>query len=423
MAKEYLHKEEPQIREDWPRIRKIVVKGMDYYQVDGRPHFKRKAFASLGEAKVQADKWATTRERYGKAGRFISERDASRLAEAFDLLQPYGAGIVDAARHYAAHLAAEKRLHSGKLVSEALTEWRTSYEKKDRDEGTMRELASKAKIFGRAFGHLKFGELSRDMLIAWIEEYEAKPGKLATPHTRANLRTKLAQFLNFSQMKSWIEKNPISGFRLAQPPRTSVKILEIEETRRLIEAANRSENRATLLPYAAICLFAGLRPNSEAEELQWKDIHFSTGDIHVRAETSKTREERFVPMETNLIAWLETCPIRHPGPIIGTPRCKFRAAWEEVKRVAGYKVGIVPENGWPPLAQDWPADAMRHTYASMWLAVHKSRAELAERMGNSETTIKNHYRRAIREDVAKEFWALVPTPEFGTKIIRMKKSA
>ena len=143
------------------------------------------------------------------------------------------------------------------------------------------------------------------------------------------------------------------------------------QVKRILDVADKSEERATVLPYALICLFAGLRPNSEAEQLEWRDIHFATGDIHVRAETSKTREERFVSMEANLIAWLESCPVRNLGPIIGKSPWQFRMAWEQVKRAAGFKVGAEPEKGWPALAQEWPADAMRHTYASMWLAVHK----------------------------------------------------
>jgi hypothetical protein len=82
-------------------------------------------------------------------------------------------------------------------------------------------------------------------------------------------------------------------------------------------------------------------------------------------------------------------------------------------------VGIVPENGWPALAQDWPVDGMRHTYASMWLAVHQSRAELAERMGNSESMIKSHYRRAIRPEAARDYWGIMPEAHAGGKILRM----
>ena len=411
------------IRDEWPRIREVTVKGINYFQVDGRPHFKRMSFTSITDAKTQAEKWENTRARYGTAGKFIAERDATKFAEALTILAPLKASIVDAARHYAKYLAAEKLRASSKPTVDALAEWVASYGGKDRDDNTKREVASKARIFGQAFGGLKLSELAPALLLKWIEGYEAQPGKLASPQTRANLRTKLSQFLNFSKLKGWIENNPLEGIKIERPPRAAVSIFDVKQVTRLIEAADKSDSRDIVLPYAAVCLFAGLRPNSEAEELRWQDINFSTGDIHVRAETSKTREERFVPMEANLIAWLESCAVRHPGPIIGKSYMRFRDAWEAVKRVAGYKVGAEPESGWPALAQDWPADAMRHTYASMWLAVHKSRAELAERMGNSEGTIKSHYRRAIREDVAKTFWAIMPKASKGGKILRMEGAA
>jgi integrase len=414
-----------QLRDVWPRIRVVTVKGTDYFQVDGRPHHKRQAFKSLASAREQAEKWEKSRVRHGTAGRFISERDATKVAEALDLLAPHGAGIVEAARFYAKHLAAEKIRASGKPVPDALREWTSSYETKDRGDRTRREIKSLAGIFSRAFASLKLSDMTAGGLLKWIEEYEAIPGKRATPQTRANLRTKLSQFLNFSKLEGWIESNPLAGIKVERPPRAPVVIFDVKQVIRIIEAADKSAARDTVLPYAALCLFAGLRPSSEAEKLRWQDIHLATGDIHVRAETSKTREERFVPMAANLIAWLETCPKRPHGPVIGASYTHFRDAWEAVKRVAGYKVGDAPEDGWPALAQDWPADAMRHTYASMWLAVNKSRAELAEHMGNSEATIKSHYRRAIREDVAKAFWAFEPKPKAkaGGKIIRIDGAA
>jgi len=399
------------------------VRGAEYFQVDGRPAFKRKAFPTLTAARKQATTWENSRVRHGKAGKFISERDGTKFAEALDILRPHGAGIIDAAKHYAAYLEAEKVRMSSKPTADGLREWVESYATKDRDERTRKEIKSVAGIYSQAFGTLKLSELTPALLLKWIEGYEVQPGKLASPQTRANLRTKLSQFLNFSKLTGWIEKNPLEGMKIERPPRASVTIFDVKQAARILEAADKSESRELVLPYAAVCLFAGLRPNSEAEALRWEDIHFATGDIHVRAETSKTREERFVPMEANLIAWLERCPIRHPGAIIGASHGRFREAWEAVKRTAGYKVGTEPEDGWPALAQDWPADAMRHTYASMWLAIHKSRAELSERMGNSEATIKSHYRRAIREDMAKSFWAIMPKAKTGGKILRMDGAA
>lgn len=401
----------------------MALRGEDFYQCDGRPHYQRKIFSSLADARKQADKWENSRVRYGTAGKYISEKDASRFAEALDILAPHGASITDAARFYADHLAAEKRRASGKPVADALLEWAQSYDGKEVDIRTRQEIQSLAGIFNNAFGKHKLGELKTDLLVTWIEGYETQPGKLAMPRTRAKLKTKLSQFLNFAERKEWIEKNPLSKTKFKRPPAAAVEIFDLSQVKRILEVADRSEHRATVLPYALVCLFAGLRPNSEAEQLEWRDIHFATGDIHVRGATSKTREERFVPMESNLIAWLETCPVRNPGPIIGKSSWKFRMAWEEVKRTAGYRIGTVPENGWPTSIQEWPADATRHTYASMWLAVHKSRSELAERMGNSETTIKSHYRRAIREDAARQFWGIMPKAKAGRNIIRMESVA
>jgi integrase len=410
-------------RDQWPRVRTVSVRGVEFHQVDGRPSFKRKTFSLLSKAQKQADDWRNTRQRFGTAGRYISQKDASKFAEALDLLAPHGADIIKAAQFYAAHLTAEKARAAGKLAPVALQAWADSYNTKDRGDRTRREIKSLSGIFSRAFDKLKLGEMTAAMLKSWIEGYESEPGKLASPQTRANLRTKLSQFLNYCKMEGWIEKNPLEDVKVERPPRAPVVIFDLKQVVRIIEAADKSPSRDIVLPYAAICLFAGLRPGSEAEKLRWQDINFGTGDVHVRAETSKTREERFVPMEANLSAWLETCPVRAPGPIIGKSYTKFRDAWEEVKRVAGYKVGEAPEDGWPALAQDWPADATRHTYASMWLAVHKSRAELAEHMGNSETTIKSHYRRAIREDVAKAFWAMKPKAKTGGKIVHIDSAA
>jgi integrase len=406
MSKKPLEKPEA-LREEWPRIREVTVKGIDYFQVDGRPHFKRQSFDNLADAKAQAEKWAGARARYGTAGRFIAERDATKFAEALTLLAPHKASIVDAARFYARHLDAEARKRAGKTITEALKAWTDDYDKKDRARATVREIKSMAGIFGSAFPEARLSELTPGKLTQWLERYESAPGVLASPQTRANLRTKLSQFLGYAKLQGWIESNPVELVKLDHPPRSPVTILEVAQGERLLRLGDASEERAIVLPYLAVCLLAGLRP-SEAERLAWRDIHFATGDIHVRGETSKVKEERFVPMEANLLAWLESCPHRHPGPIIGKSHQKFRMAWEEVRRLAGYRIGQEPDKGWSTESQEWPSDVLRHTYGSMWLAIHKSRSELAERMGNSEAIIKTHYRRAIREDVAKAFWNILP---------------
>ena len=53
------------VREDWPRIRRVTVRGQERFIVDGRPHKERKFFKSEQDAEVQADVWARERTNQG----------------------------------------------------------------------------------------------------------------------------------------------------------------------------------------------------------------------------------------------------------------------------------------------------------------------------------------------------------------------
>jgi hypothetical protein len=68
--------------------------------------------------------------------------------------------------------------------------------------------------------------------------------------------------------------------------------------------------------------------------------------------------------------------------------------------------------------EPWPADVLRHSYASCWLTIYKNRAELAELMGNSAAIIGKHYRRPIPQAEAEEWFAIWPDAE-DSKIIAM----
>jgi hypothetical protein len=135
-------------------------------------------------------------------------------------------------------------------------------------------------------------------------------------------------------------------------------------------------------------------------------IHFDTKQIEVLGETSKTRETRFVQMESRLIEWL--LPFRKArGSIVGL---EFVDTLRAVKRAAGSIFGEDESN-------PWVKDVLRHCYGSYWLAVHKDRAHLAELMGTSLDMIRSHYKRAIPETIAKDFWKLSPAAKKPGKII------
>jgi integrase len=59
-----------------------------------------------------------------------------------------------------------------------------------------------------------------------------------------------------------------------------------------------------IVPYFAICSFAGLR-SAECENLDWKYIDLDRRIITILENVSKTGEERKPPISDNLAAWLE----------------------------------------------------------------------------------------------------------------------
>jgi hypothetical protein len=99
-------------------------------------------------------------------------------------------------------------------------------------------------------------------------------------------------------------------------------------------------------------------------------------------------------MEATLIAWLKPYA-QQRGNVVGT---NFRYQWRKVTKAAGY----TSKN------RSWPQDVMRHTAASMLLALKRNRALVAEELGTSVNVLRRHYRQPILKSEAQRFWSLRP---------------
>jgi len=174
-------------------------------------------------------------------------------------------------------------------------------------------------------------------------------------------------------------------------------ILTVQQTARLLEAASPE-----LLPYVAIGAFAGLR-RAELERLDWSDVHFDDNLIEITAQKSKTARRRFVKIQRNLREWL--LPFRkHKG--IVTPD-NFPKRLDAARDAAGI--------------DDWPDNALRHSFASYHLAHFKDAAALALEMGHTNSgLIFNHYRQLVRPKEAERYWNIRPAPV--SKVVSMQGS-
>jgi integrase len=309
-----------------------------------------------------------------------------------------------AAEHYAAHLERQKAIQGSLSIADALDQWSGSYRLKSRSRRTLSEIESYAGRFKNGFHGMKLGELDKISLHSFLENYLTDTGKPPTDQTRVNLRTKLGQFCEFCRLKGWMEQNPIQNVPITRPKNGRVEILAIGKAAALMEAASQKDPATGMVPYFAVCLFAGLRPE-EAKGLKWEDIDLAQKQIFVRAETSKTRQDRYVTIEDNLWQWL-TASRRKKGPIVGP---NYRRNFDSVREQAGFWIWRRTKKQNSKDAPRWTDDIMRHSYASYWLAVHHDRAKLAEQMGNSLAVIRQHYRKAILQSEGKSYWTILPS--------------
>jgi integrase len=401
------------VRDEWPRVTRVRIRGAHRLCVDSRktgfPAGRREFWNTEAEALASAEAIARTKHNEGLSS-FAELTPAERrdAAEALSLLAGAGS-LLDAARVFIREQERLAKLTHVPTVDVAinayLTAKRAEEAKKDITRLTLYEIESKMRIVRAEFGALKVTEIDEARVAKFLRNL---------PHnarSKANIRTKLSQFLNYCRREGkWITGNPTETIKV-RVKNGDVKILNVEAVKQLLGAAQTCSNPKSVIPYLVVQLFGGLRP-FEAARLQWDRIHFETKQIEVLGATSKTRETRFVEMNPLLIEWLS--PLRKAkGSIIGTD---FLETLRAVKQTAGFTFGEDDTNR-------WVKDVLRHCYGSYWLAVHKDRAHLAELMGTSLDMIKTHYKRAIPEAIAKEFWKLSPAATKPAKIIRIADAA
>jgi integrase len=209
--------------------------------------------------------------------------------------------------------------------------------------------------------------------------------------TYNNRRGILGTFFKFAFQKDWIVRNPVEKIpyhRIAHR-RGSARTLGAAQAQELMAFVENHEG-GQLVPFFALCLFAGIRPcvrNGEITKLKPADINLDTGVIHVEPEVSKVRMKRHVTIQPNLAAWLRAYPLER-FPIVPPNLQHTRAA------VAA--------------KFDLSKDVMRHTFISMFVAKFRSMGEAALQAGNSETIIRKHYLDLKSKEEAEQFWGILP---------------
>ncbi len=204
--------------------------------------------------------------------------------------------------------------------------------------------------------------------------------------------------------KKYIGENPIlevPQYKIKQR-RGSAEILSALEAAELmewLETYRGKQNRdgtwwgepGCMVPYFALALFAGIRPDwkhGEMSKLKPKHIRMDIGVILIEPEVSKVKEKRAIKIQPNLSLWLEKYPPAR-YPIIPTRR--FPDMWVHVRDKCKLTQNV-----------------LRHTYISMTVGSFRSVGDAAFQAGSSESVIRKYCLALVTTEGADRFWRIVP---------------
>ncbi|MFZ5495499.1 MAG: site-specific integrase [Verrucomicrobiota bacterium] len=209
--------------------------------------------------------------------------------------------------------------------------------------------------------------------------------------TYNNRRGVLSTFFKFCLQKDWVLVNPIekTPHHRINHRRGSAVTITAEKAAEVMAYVETYEG-GKLVPYFAICLFAGIRPCvrfGEITKLQPESVKLETCVIHIEPEVSKVRMKRLVTIQPNLAAWLKAYPLEK------FPLVPKNAVNIHRRICAKFKL---------------THDVLRHTFISMFVAKFRSMGEAALQAGNSEAIIRKHYLDLKSKEEAERFFDILP---------------
>lgn len=383
------------------RIRLQETPAGKRYQVDcGRKSGKhvRKTCKTQDEAIRWAYQKSVEAGNKGFTALNFSDEQKVDAVEALYLLKEYGVNLRTVAKFYIKH---HQKVDSSNGFGALLEQY---IQKKERDmqRGDLRgrsysEVKKWLKLFKKPFGHLAIDSIeSKDIDLLLDEE-----GIQGT--SRANQKRYLGGFYNWAIREGKATANPVKRTRQTVTESHTPGIYAPKEVKAIFKKAE--ELHPDFVPYLALAFFAGVRPE-EITRLNWQDVDLNIGEIHIRADQSKTRSARIVTMPDNLKAWLLKYR-KKDGKIF-----PHSATTLKRRRVKVYQKAEVPSI----------QDGARHTFATFCFAL-EGLDETLHRLGHTDSKmLQRHYKGLAKNRKAQAEKYFQIRPEKAGKVVPLKKA-
>lgn len=213
--------------------------------------------------------------------------------------------------------------------------------------------------------------------------------------TKRNLFGTLSAILRFARKRRFIsESNSEVEAEFGKVRQTTPEIYTPEELMKLFIAHDRR-----YLPYLAVMAFGGSR-RSEASnrKLTENEILFDERMIRLGPEITKTGAGRTLEIGDALMAWLKE--FYNKGPIYKLN--KVNPPDDKVLTELGLRL---------------KSNALRHSFCSYHLALHRNSAMTADIAGNSPKILNENYKALVSRNAADLWFSITPKKvrEFAAK--------
>lgn len=275
-------------------------------------------------------------------------------------------------------------------------------------------IRAEMNTFKDVFAERTIDTISSDELKEYLEGKLPNARNAASLKTWNNRRGFLSTFYKYCLLKKHVAMDPViyvPQFKIQKARGTAATLSakQAEDFMHWLEDYKGQQNKngqwwgvpGCMVPYFALCLFAGIRPDWETGEmssLRPDHVRLETDVIFIEPEVSKVNEKRSVKIQPNLRKWLEKYPLDE-YPIL--PPRRLKHMFREIR--THWKL---------------PPDVMRHTYISMTVGAFRSVGDASLQAGNSEAIIRKHYLDMKSVEEADKFWQILPK---GERLPEMEK--
>jgi integrase len=349
---------------------------------------------------------------------------AMEADKARGILEPFGRELVQGARELAAAL--EALGDAGSILDAAM-----AYRKMHEARESSKPMGDAVKLYLDARTDLRDSTLKsykytlegvckplHDVALADIQTADIEAvleGKGGT--ARKMHRSNIGAFWAWASkpVRGWANLDVIKAIEAPRISRDNdIRILTPAEVKAILKAAE-AVSPAAAVAYA-IAIFGGVRM-AELGRLKWAAI--TDDHIEIGRDIAKKHSRRLIPICATLRAWIDTYRGDKPDTDKIVPQ-NWEDVSKSVRRLAGWAVSArLLETPPKPTRGEWPANAPRHTCASVQVAIGASLEDLTFKFGHAggHEILRAHY---VSRLTKKDALAILSTGPKGTTISNIK---